>query len=84
MSKSDIKLTPHSHGELLEEVVRAYLHTGNPSCLVSRVLSGIQKYRGDRLYTSKEDAHVYDMLIAKLEQVSDSMTLCEAEVYNKT
>ena len=43
----DIKLSMKygGHGEMLEEVVRACMHSMNPSCLVRHVLMGIAKYR---------------------------------------
>jgi hypothetical protein len=52
-------------GDLLTEVVRAYLHTGNPSAFISRVMEGVRKYREE--VDSLED--VGDFGVAHLEHV---------------
>lgn len=48
MSGRKITFDPNAgHGDMLTEVVRAYLYTGNPSALMGRILKGIQLYRDE-------------------------------------
>jgi hypothetical protein len=45
--KSNVQFLPHSKGDLLQEVVRAYLHSGNPSALLDRIVRGVVEYRAE-------------------------------------
>jgi hypothetical protein len=43
-NRRTVSLEPKSVGDLLTEVVRAYLHGANPSVLLKRIKEGVEKY----------------------------------------
>jgi hypothetical protein len=47
MSLRRITLPETNVGELLEETVRAFLHGGNPSAMLTRIIAGMGYYEGE-------------------------------------
>ena len=71
-------------GPLLEEVVRACLHTMNPSAFVRHVVLGIVKYRNETEVTGKVsmgERTVLAFLEHPLRQVSQDLRKREDELY---
>lgn len=79
---SKIALDPNmGHGSMLTEVVRAYMHTGTPSALITRVMEGVRQYREEvKLGESEADQHVFSHLEhCLLADVADLRALEEDE-----
>lgn len=78
-NKRAITFTPDNTGDLVTEVIRAYLHGGNPSVMVKRVMEGVVKFitekelaiqgasAGNRM--DPAESHILNQLYSKLEQV---------------
>lgn len=47
MSKGEIKLPEVNKSSLLQEVTRAYMHSGTPSALLYRLNEGITEFIGE-------------------------------------
>jgi len=54
-------------GELLEEVVRAYLHSGNPSALLHHIASGVRTHMAemtnadDKAFIKRLEEQLYEL-----------------------
>lgn len=72
-------------GDILSEVTRAYLYTGNPSAFVQRLLEGVHKYRtqtdnGDT-HANREDRTVMSQLDYQLRLAYDALKKMEEQLY---
>lgn len=78
-SKTDIVLPGIGKGIILKEVVRSFLHTGNPSALLSSLLDGVSANIGecDRL----EDRILLQQLATELSDMSQAWRKKEEEYY---
>jgi hypothetical protein len=72
-NKRDITLVPHSVRDLLAEVSRAYLHSGNPSCFLKIIKKGVDQYivEGSEgmSFRCSEDAKLYSDLSVALGEM---------------
>ncbi len=80
MSKNKISIEVHSTGDLLSECTRVYLHSGNPSAMLSRIIKGIQAFESE--CAVKDDRGLANVLVSILETARDDMNARESDLYN--
>lgn len=87
MSKSDITLGMEygGHGKLLEEIVRACMHSSNPSSLVRHVLMGVCKARTEAGLTQEtyQERVLNGCLETTLRSMSNDLKKREEELYSE-
>lgn len=91
-NKRHITLEPLNTGDLLSECVRAYLHGGNPSVMVSKVLTGVEEFiiekelavqgaeAGNRM--DPIESAILDEMKSKLEQLYQEIRKLELHHYS--
>jgi len=80
-----VTFEPHSLGDLVTEVTRAYLHTGLSSSMILKVMQGALEYHTEACSTPRIGAAeqaIFNDLIAKLEQVHKDMKKLEELHYS--
>jgi hypothetical protein len=83
-NNNKVTITLDSNGDTVTEVVRAYLHTGNPSSLLHRVLEGILQYRKEtENVISSEDNRVLALFRYGLETLYDQTKVVEDRIYSE-
>lgn len=71
-----IQLEPYSTGDLVQEVTRAYLHCGNPSALLKRIIQGACEFRAElasadpKIDELNDDYRLAGELIARLDELA--------------
>ena len=79
MSKNKISIEVHSTGDLLSECTRVYLHSGNPSAMLSRIIKGIQAFESE--CAVKDDRELANVLVSVLERLRNETSASEHELY---
>jgi hypothetical protein len=77
-----LEMSNGGHGQLLTECVRAYLHTGNPSSLLNRIVLGVVEYQSQNPFLSSEDRKVLGEVQHALYSLQHKISLLEDKVYS--
>lgn len=83
-----ITIEPYNAGDLVAEITRAYLHRGNPSALLKRIIQGVREFRADldaehETHRADDDRLAGD-LMAQLDEVAQYLASKEDTLGGKT
>lgn len=81
MSKYDIVLHQVHKGDLLQEVVRAYLHGANPSAMLGRIVDGMRRCATECPITS--EASNIRLVADELAELRNKVQAQEDTKYSK-
>jgi len=79
MSKQDVTFTPYSKGDLLAEIVRAYTHSATPSCVILKVICGLEAAQVE--ITNPTDRAFTGEVIMLLEDLRRRIHTAELALY---
>jgi hypothetical protein len=82
MSKNKLSIEVYSTGDTLTEVVRLFLHSGNPSAMLKRVAAGIEAFEAEA--SMKDDRELAGVLRGQIAALAVEYREAEEGVYSST